>query len=54
LKPRRANHAPICSNVPTAEANTKLTQKPVHSGSINSTETSTTKNNKNFTKVEVT
>jgi len=25
LKPRRANHASIHSNVPTAEANTKLT-----------------------------
>ena len=54
LKLRRVNYILISLNAQTAEKSIKLTQTLVHFGSIASTTTGTIKNNKNFTKVEVT
>jgi len=52
-KLRRVNYTLICSNVLTVEVSIKPTQILVPSGSITSTMIGTTKNNKNFMKVEV-
>jgi len=53
LRSRKVNYALICSNAPTIMVTIKLIRPIAPSRDTDSTEIGTTKNNKNFAKVEV-